>query len=151
MVQRLTQYNRSTTRLQLKGDNEKKQGILETIKDIYEKEGGIKGLYAGLESDTLATVLSSFIYFYCYTALRNVQEKLNTNMGKSSAQLNVAQELFLGAEAALISRLFTTPVSNVTTRLQTAGHNEKGFKETALDILKEKGITGFWTGNILLI
>ena len=116
------------------------------IKAIYEKEGGIKGLYAGLSADTLATILSSFIYFYCYTALRNVQEKLNTNMGKSSAQLNVAQELFLGAEAALISRFFTTPVSNVTTRLQTAGHNEKGFKDVAADILKEKGITGFWTG-----
>lgn len=107
-------------------------------------------MYAGLDSDTLATVLSSFIYFYCYTALRNVQEKMNTNMGKSSAQLNVAQELFLGAEAALISRFFTTPVSNVTTRLQTAGQNEKGFKKTALDILKEKGVTGFWTGKDLL-
>lgn len=139
----------STTRLQLKGDDEKQQGIIETIKNIYLKEGGLKGLYAGLESDTLATVLSSFIYFYCYTALRNVQEKMNTNMGKSSAQLNVAQELFLGAEAALISRFFTTPVSNVTTRLQTAGQNEKGFKQTALDILKEKGVTGFWTGKYL--
>lgn len=121
--------------------------MLEQIKTIYEKEGGFKGLYAGLGSDTLATVLSSFIYFYCYTALRNLQEKMNTNIGKSSAELNVAQELFLGAEAALISRFFTTPVSNITTRLQTAGHNEKGFKEIALDILKEKGITGLWTGN----
>ncbi|KAI8364868.1 mitochondrial carrier domain-containing protein [Choanephora cucurbitarum] len=144
----------STTRLQLKGETEKDQGILETIKTIYEKEGGIKGLYAGLESDTLATILSSFIYFYCYTALRNVQEKFNVNAGKTSAQLNVAQELFLGAEAALVSRFFTTPVSNVTTRLQTAGHEAKGFKETALEILKQKGITGFWTGyraSIILV
>jgi adenine nucleotide transporter 17 len=117
----------------------------------------LKGLYAGLGSDTLATVLSSFIYFYCYTALRNVQEKLNTNMGKNTATLNVAQELFLGAEAALISRFFTTPVSNVTTRLQTAGGSgssgkkQKGFKEIAAEILKEKGITGFWTGKVLLL
>lgn len=140
-------FTSSTTRLQLKGDDEKKQGLLDQMKAIYEKEGGIKGLYAGLGSDTLATVLSSFIYFYCYTALRNVQEKMNTNIGKSSAELNVAQELFLGAEAALISRFFTTPVSNITTKLQTAGHNEKGFKDIGLDILKEKGITGFWTGS----
>lgn len=74
-------------------------------------------------------------------------------MGKSSAQLNVAQELFLGAEAALISRFFTTPVSNVTTRLQTAGHSSKpkGFKEIAAEILKEKGITGFWTGKLRVL
>lgn len=145
----LTSLYSATTRLQLKKDTEKQQGIIETIKEIFKNEGGIKGLYAGLGSDTLATVLSSFIYFYCYTALRNVQEKLNTSMGKSSAQLNIAQELFLGAEAALISRFFTTPVSNVTTRLQTAGHtNTKGFRATASEIFKEKGITGFWTGKL---
>lgn len=75
---------------------------------------------------------------------------MNTNMGKSSAQLNVAQELFLGAEAALISRFFTTPVSNITTRLQTAGagENQKGFKEISMELLKSKGITGFWTGMV---
>ncbi|KAI8138073.1 mitochondrial carrier domain-containing protein [Fennellomyces sp. T-0311] len=142
----------STTRLQLENKT-KKRGLLEVIKAIYKNEGGLRGLYAGLGADTLATVLSSFIYFYCYTALRNVQEKFNTNMGKK-AQLNVAQELFLGAEAALISRLFTTPVSNVTTRLQTAGKDAKGFTQTVRDIYKEKGILGFWTGyraSILLV
>ncbi|KAG1441513.1 hypothetical protein G6F56_011448 [Rhizopus delemar] len=132
----------STTRLQLKKDTEKKEGLLATIKSIYDNEGGLKGLYAGLGSDTLATVLSSFIYFYCYTSLRNVQEKLNTRIGHSS-QLNVAQELFLGAEAALISRLFTTPVSNITTRIQNGG---QGFRRTAQTILKEKGVSGLWTG-----
>ncbi|KAG0188084.1 hypothetical protein DFQ28_005389 [Apophysomyces sp. BC1034] len=113
-------------------------------------EDGLRGIYAGLGADTLATVLSSFIYFYCYTALRNVQEKLNQSLGKT-AQLNIAQELFLGAEAALISRLFTTPVSNVTTRLQTAGKQEtrKGFLETVRDIHAEKGIRGFWTATMI--
>ncbi|KAI9281903.1 mitochondrial carrier domain-containing protein [Sporodiniella umbellata] len=132
----------ATTRLQLKKETERKEGILATIRSIYENEGGLKGLYAGLGSDTLASILSSFIYFYCYTSLRNVQEKLNTRLGKQ-AQLNVAQELFLGAEAALISRLFTTPVSNITTRIQNGGH---GFKQTAQQIAREKGIRGFWTG-----
>ncbi|CDH54430.1 peroxisomal adenine nucleotide transporter 1 [Lichtheimia corymbifera JMRC:FSU:9682] len=137
----------STTRLQL--DDTHKKSILDMIRTIYEKEGGLKGLYAGLGSDTLATVLSSFIYFYCYTSLRNVQEALNKSMGKR-ASLNVAQELFLGAEAALISRFFTTPFSNVTTRLQTSsrtpGKQQQGFIDTAKDIYHEKGISGFWTG-----
>ncbi|CDS06295.1 hypothetical protein LRAMOSA08823 [Lichtheimia ramosa] len=135
----------STTRLQL-DNRQQKRGILDMMISIYQKEGGLQALYAGLGADTLATVLSSFVYFYCYSALRNVQEKLNTNMGKR-AQLNVAQELFLGAEAALISRFFTTPVSNVTTRLQTAGRdNKKSFFEIVQDIYREKGVRGFWTG-----
>ncbi|KAI9318384.1 mitochondrial carrier domain-containing protein [Dichotomocladium elegans] len=132
----------ATTRLQL-DDGKTKRGILEVLTHMVQ-DGGIKSLYQGLGADTLATVLSSFIYFYCYTSLRNVQEKLNVKMGRSSATLNVAQELFLGAEAALISRLFTTPVSNVTTRLQT--NSGKGFMEAVMDIYHDKGIRGFWTG-----
>lgn len=132
-------------------DEKKSKGLIETILAIYKNEGGFHGLYAGLGADTLATVLSSFLYFYCYTALRNVQETFNKSMGKK-AQLNVAQELFLGAEAALISRFFTTPVSNVTTRLQTAGKDDKkGFVETMHDIHREKGITGFWSGIYILV
>ncbi|KAI8343253.1 mitochondrial carrier domain-containing protein [Chlamydoabsidia padenii] len=116
------------------------------IQKIY-RQGGIQGLYRGLGADSIATLLSSFIYFYCYTALRNLQEKMNRSMGKSSVALNVYQELFLGAEAALISRFFTSPVSNITTRLQTAaGENKQSFMEVAKDIYEEKSITGFWTG-----
>ncbi|KAI8968419.1 mitochondrial carrier domain-containing protein [Mycotypha africana] len=110
----------STIRLQLNNDKKDKKGILHTIYDIYQQEGGLKALYAGLGSDTVATVLSNFIYFYCYTALRNLQEKLNRSMGKQNADLNIAQELFLGSEAALISRFSTTPVSNMTIHLQSS-------------------------------
>jgi hypothetical protein len=115
------------------------------IQRIY-KQGGVQGLYRGLGADSIATLLSSFIYFYCYTALRNLQEKMNKSMGKSSVALNVYQELFLGAEAALISRFFTSPVSNITTRLQT-GKKQQSFMEIAKDIYDEKSITGFWTGK----
>ncbi|CAO3617198.1 unnamed protein product [Cunninghamella blakesleeana] len=138
----------STTRLQLENkdkNDESKQnnGLIDMIQKIY-KEGGLPGLYTGLGADTLATLLSSFIYFYCYTSLRNIQEKWNKSWGKPT-QLNIYQELFLGAEAALISRFFTSPVSNITTRLQTSS-TKQTFMEVAKDIYNEKGITGFWTG-----
>ncbi|CAO3600409.1 unnamed protein product [Absidia cylindrospora] len=116
------------------------------IRQIYD-QGGMEGLYMGLGADSVATLLSSFIYFYCYTALRNLQEKMNTSMGKQSAALNVYQELFLGAESALVSRFFTSPVSNITTRLQTNnGKHKQSFMDIAKDIYREKSITGFWTG-----
>ena len=122
------------------------RSVWATAASIFRTEGGLKGLYAGLGADTLATVLSSFVYFYCYSFLRNTQEKINVKLSKP-AQLNIAQELFLGAEAALISRLFTTPVSNVTTRLQTAGGQPKGIVQTTKEIHNEKGVRGFWTGE----
>lgn len=140
----------ATTRLQLEqksttNDSNNKPGLLGMIQRIYQ-QGGVHGLYRGLGADSIATLLSSFIYFYCYTALRNLQEKMNKSMGKSSVALNVYQELFLGAEAALISRFFTSPVSNITTRLQT-GKKQQSFMEIAKEIYDEKSITGFWTGK----
>ncbi|KAI8078784.1 mitochondrial carrier domain-containing protein [Halteromyces radiatus] len=142
----------STTRLQLEQKKEgHSKGLVSMMRQIYQ-EGGIEGLYRGLGADNVATVLSSFIYFYCYTALRNMQEKFNTSMGKSTATLNIYQELFLGAEAALISRFFTSPVSNITTRLQTS--QQVSFMDVVKDIYNEKKITGFWTGyraSIILV
>ncbi|ORZ24456.1 mitochondrial carrier domain-containing protein [Absidia repens] len=150
----------ATTRLQLEQkrtdsdgssnlDSKRKNGqggLVAMIRQIYD-QGGIEGLYMGLGADSVATLLSSFIYFYCYTALRNLQEKMNTSMGKQSAALNVYQELFLGAESALVSRFFTSPVSNITTRLQTNnGKHKQSFMDIAKDIYHEKSITGFWTG-----
>ncbi|RUS21413.1 mitochondrial carrier domain-containing protein [Endogone sp. FLAS-F59071] len=153
----------STTRLQIEkkkaaksGEDgqplpeEKKHTLVGTIVHIYRKEGGLRGLYAGLASDTFATVLSNFIYFYCYSALRDVQEYRKLRAGKDP-RLGIVQELFLGAEAGLISRFFTTPVGNVTTRQQAGlSSGRKGADVTMLGILRniwnEKGITGFWTG-----
>ncbi|KAI8064154.1 mitochondrial carrier domain-containing protein [Gongronella butleri] len=132
----------STTRLQLEQKSDEKTGLLTMVKRIYA-EGGVQGLYQGLAADSLATVLSSFIYYYCYTSLRNLQEKINRSWGRPAA-LNIYQELFLGAEAALISRFFTSPVSNITTRLQAGSRDS--FAAVAKSIYKEKGITGFWTG-----
>ncbi|ORX48281.1 mitochondrial carrier [Hesseltinella vesiculosa] len=136
----------STTRIQLekKGSNSDRSSLLAMIKKIYN-EGGIQGLYTGLAPDSLATVLSSFIYFYCYSALRNLQEGVNRSWGRPAA-LNIYQELFLGAEAALISRFFTSPVSNITTRLQASTNSQDSFAGVAKHIYKQKGITGFWTG-----
>ncbi|KAI7867105.1 mitochondrial carrier domain-containing protein [Spinellus fusiger] len=139
----------ATTRLQLESqqkDTPSKTELIDTIVTLYQREGGFQGLYAGLGANTLASVLSSFTYFYCYTALRNIQEKLNKRAG-NTAQLNIAQELFLGAEAALFSRLFTTPISNISTRLQTVGYqNRQGFLETVKTLYAERGLSGFWTG-----
>ncbi|RUP03064.1 mitochondrial carrier domain-containing protein [Jimgerdemannia flammicorona] len=160
----------SVTRLQIEkkkkdeaGDGsfpeDKEPTLISNIVDIYRNEGGIRGLYAGLGSDTLATVLSNFIYFYCYSTLRHVQERRKERKGKDP-RLGIMQELFLGAEAGLVARFFTTPVGNVTTRQQAGMRKvilEKGKmreeeqpKVTTLGILRdiwnEKGITGFWTG-----
>jgi hypothetical protein len=61
------------------------------------------------------------------------------------------EELAVGMVAGAFSRLFTTPISNVVTRKQTAAMagtkaSQQTFSEIVEEIKKEKGILGLWSG-----
>ncbi|KAG0266739.1 hypothetical protein BG011_001198 [Mortierella polycephala] len=136
--------------------------VPDAIRKIYASEG-FKALYSGLGSDTIATLTSTFVYFYIYMALRQRKEHR-----RQSGQLSTLQELFLGAEAGIISRLFTNPIHVVTTRQQVMGkdlalkqqlhqqqHHHNGSEDSKCkvsarsiikDIYRQDGITGFWAG-----
>ncbi|KAG0036800.1 hypothetical protein BGZ82_003705 [Podila clonocystis] len=129
--------------------------VPDAIRKIYAAEG-FAALYSGLASDTIATLTSNFVYFYVYMALRQRKEHR-----RASGQLSTLQELFLGAEAGIISRFFTAPIHVVTTRQQVMGKEqaasgsgikggEANKKVSARAIVREiyaqDGITGFWAG-----
>ncbi|KAG0344268.1 hypothetical protein BG004_004610 [Podila humilis] len=134
--------------------------VPDAIRKIYASEG-FAALYSGLGSDTVATLTSNFVYFYVYMALRRRKEHR-----RKSGQLSTLQELFLGAEAGIISRFFTAPIHVVTTRQQVMGKaheqqqqqmggngsssSSKRSKVSARtiiqDIWKQDGISGFWAG-----
>ncbi|KAF9315656.1 hypothetical protein BG003_002830 [Podila horticola] len=131
--------------------------VPDAIRKIYAAEG-FSALYSGLASDTVATLTSNFVYFYVYMALRQRKEHR-----RASGQLSTMQELFLGAEAGIISRFFTAPIHVVTTRQQVMGkeqqqasgikgpgHGGEAKKVSARaivrDIYTQDGITGFWAG-----
>lgn len=61
------------------------------------------------------------------------------------------EELGLGVAASALSKLVSAPLSNVVTRKQTAAllrPNEKtpSFASIYRDIMREKGVSGFWSG-----
>jgi len=69
--------------------------------------------------------------------------------------LNTFEELTVGAAAGACAKAFTTPVSSVVTRQQTASlldaNSEKRvtpstFRETVAEIRREKGCLGLWAG-----
>ncbi|KAG0238834.1 hypothetical protein BGX31_003160 [Mortierella sp. GBA43] len=139
--------------------------VLDAIRKTYRSEGFL-ALYSGLGSDTVATLMSNFVYFYIYMALRQYKEH-----SRKSGQLSTVQELFLGAEAGILSRFFTNPIHVVTTRQQVMGkelleYQQKGgagssslsgkgsgtteSRISARSIIREiyaqDGILGFWAG-----
>jgi len=96
------------------------------IQTIY-RSGGLASFYQGLASDTLSTALSSFLYFYLYSALHKLAlikyknvSKAELVKGAAKIKFTAIEELIIGSLAGIVSRLVTTPLSTITVRKQTA-------------------------------
>ncbi|TVY25951.1 Peroxisomal adenine nucleotide transporter [Lachnellula hyalina] len=128
------------------------EGVLDAFSQIYNKEGGLSAFYTGVLQDTGKSIVDSFLFFLLYNYLRT--NRLQKN-GTNTTTLPVLDELTVGALAGACSKFFTTPISNIVTRKQTASmlsaRNSYPFAEPSVsDIVKsiraEKGIQGFWSG-----
>jgi hypothetical protein len=102
--------------------------------------------------DTGKSIADSFLFFLFYNYLRT--NRLQKN-GSKSTTLPALDELGVGALAGACSKFFTTPISNIVTRKQTASllssrSSTPTPKPTVSDIAstirKEKGLQGFWSG-----
>ncbi|KAK3953306.1 mitochondrial carrier domain-containing protein [Pseudoneurospora amorphoporcata] len=143
-------------------------GIVDAFEAIYEREGGLKAFFAGLGADLGKSAADSFLFFLFYTWFRAKRLRVN------EPYLKVLEELAVGAAAGACAKLFTTPVSNVVTRRQTANlissssrsqpstptegspvrpsfpaspTKDLSFTETIMSIYRERGLlNGLWAG-----
>lgn len=149
------------TRLQIqrslrKGISASEDRWYNSLKDaaqkIYVDEGGFPGFYAGIGPDTAKTIADAFLFFLAYNFLR--QTRLRAR-GSFTKYLPAADELSVGFFAGAFSKFLTAPIANIVTRQQAASmmsenHSEtdrrSSIRATALQIRKEKGVQGFWSG-----
>lgn len=125
-------------------------GILDAFHRIYATEGGLRAFFVGLRADAAKSAVDSFLFFLFYNWFRA------RRLHGRRRHLNAAEELAVGAAAGAASRLFTTPLSNVVTRRQTAslvsGEEEaardvdRSLAEVLGEIRREKGVLGLWAG-----
>ncbi|KKY25537.1 putative peroxisomal adenine nucleotide transporter 1 [Phaeomoniella chlamydospora] len=135
------------------------------LANIYEREG-LAGFYTGLLEDTGKTMLDSFLFFLAYTYLR--QKRLarfaRNHGGKVPSLLPTVDELGIGFVAGSLTKLVTTPISNIVTRKQigavaSSSPSPAGTEDplrgpnttlSTRDIIRSihdsKGILGFWSG-----
>lgn len=129
--------------------SEQYQGIADAFRRIYAREGGLAALYAGLGSDVAKSIVDSFLFFLFYSWFRS-----RRLAGRNNARhLPAWEELAVGAASGACARAFTTPISNVVTRKQTASLVDQGVDAGSLSvgeiihtIRAEKGILGLWSG-----
>lgn len=133
-------------------DEEEYNDILDAARKIYQKHG-LAGFYPGLAQDTCKTVADSFLFFLGYNIIR--QRRIVARVGAAKAArskhivLPILDELAIGVVAGSFAKLFTTPLSNIVTRKQTAvrkGGTDASTAEIVAEIRKEKGLGGFWSG-----
>ncbi|OOQ90104.1 putative mitochondrial carrier protein [Penicillium brasilianum] len=136
-------------------DEPEYKDILDAARKIYEQQGWA-GFYPGLAQDTWKSVADSFLFFLAYNTVR--QRRIIARVGPAKAAksknivLPIWDELAVGMLAGAFSKLFTTPLSNIVTRKQTAARKggkdgkELSTAEIAAQIRAEKGISGFWSG-----
>ena len=121
-------------------------GVRDAVQKIYRDEGGIGAFYTGIEQDTLKTCMDSFLFFLAYNFIRNSR----TNARPDRKRLPVVEELLVGMAAGAVAKLCTTPISNVVTRKQTAArggqHANMSTRDIMLQIRRDKGFRGLWSG-----
>ncbi|KAH3679738.1 hypothetical protein WICPIJ_008555 [Wickerhamomyces pijperi] len=123
------------------------ESALDCILKIAKKDGPL-ALYQGLSSSLIGGAIQSFSYFYWYSFVRQsyAQLKKRRQNGKHTTGNGTIEELLLGIIAASIGQFFTSPVSVIATKQQTEPLENTTILQTAKNIIKEDGITGFWRG-----
>ncbi|GAA5887723.1 hypothetical protein JCM5296_004470 [Sporobolomyces johnsonii] len=110
--------------------------VVHTIRTLY-RTGGWTAFYSGIGPDSLSTALSQFLYFWCYSFLRDRLQarKLRQGAGVKIAAgggdggkgkrpapplLSAVEELAVGCLAGIVAKGVVSPLSMITVRAQTA-------------------------------
>ncbi|KAJ7125346.1 mitochondrial carrier domain-containing protein [Mycena epipterygia] len=158
-----------TTRLQLDSPQKAKRssglhGAVRILRGIIKKRG-FGDLYNGLGTDTGATLLSNFFYFYFYAGLRYLLTRRRLSLNSKPTHLarphkpSLVEEILLGFIAGVASRAVSTPLNIITLRLQVENDNDDdeegsvdakqssaGVGGVVKKIYDNEGVLGFWRG-----
>jgi hypothetical protein len=123
------------------------RGFVDAVRKITRKDG-YKGLWRGVDSDTVKTMLDVGGFFLVYTFLRQRLSKR-----REGGRLGAVEELAVGWVSGAMVKAVVMPCSVVVAKAQTrgmgGGGNSKeagGMMEIARGIYEEKGLKGLWAG-----
>jgi adenine nucleotide transporter 17 len=94
---------------------------LSTIEEILRtiRTSGFAALFPGLGASLVGTTVSQGIYFYLYSTLRQAAVRRRSSLTDTrSAEVTVAESLFVAALAGMGNVLLTNPIWMIATRMQ---------------------------------
>jgi hypothetical protein len=122
------------------------RGFVDAVRKIVRADGW-KGLWRGVDSDTIKTMLDVGGFFLVYSFLRGRLSKR-----REGGKLGAVEELAVGWVSGACVKAVVMPCSVVVAKAQTRGMDGKdgggggSMREIARSIYEEKGLKGFWAG-----
>jgi uncharacterized protein YneF (UPF0154 family) len=121
--------------------------ILVVVREVYENEGGLKGLYAGCAEAAGKAAADSLLRFLVHTSVnRHLAKGNGANTGRPLSLIN---QVAIGLLAELVAITLTAPFGTVITRKQARGLTQKPpltSSQILTAILSNDGRKGLWAG-----
>ena len=112
--------------------------MMDELRSVAEEDGGLAGLYRGIEPAVIGTVTSQTVYNYVYASLRvataRIREKKN-----GAAGLGALESLAIASVAGSINVVLTIPIWTVCVRMQAERANEGEGKVPSPNAALERG------------
>ena len=128
-------------------DDESDQGMVEYVKDLYQKQG--MGVFLnGIETSAFQSAVEKACYFFAYTALKQAHQSIRkvTNPRAANQPIGGLSNLFLGCLAEWAHLPITLPIDCLSTAIQTS--KKESAVALMMTILKEgnmyKGIQAYY-------
>jgi len=128
----------------------------------YLRSHGLLALYSGFRPCVAATVVSSSVYYYLYSAIRSAvvaqrmqrQGRTAPSSPSRSSDISVLESILVASVAGCVNVLLTNPAWVVATRMQ-AQQKSRGGEARRLGMMQvigqlhqESGLAGFWKGLV---
>jgi len=112
---------------------------LSLVKSMYEK-GGISAFYRGVETSAIQSSVEKALYFFSYTALKQMYALL------SSERIGPVSNLALGCVAEWTHLPITLPIDCLTTKICTNTDPNQNAYALLCSLLSDKGLKGMYKG-----
>ncbi len=122
-------------------NNQKSLSMVQYAKQMYNKDG-MTPFYAGIETSAFQSATEKALYFFAYTALKNIH-----NLLSGSHKMGTTMNLILGCIAEWAHLPITLPLDCWTTQIQTGDNGNKGPMAILMTMLNEgDGLRGMYKG-----
>lgn len=132
----------STVQKRLLPDKKKSTTMIDYARDMYA-QNGLVPFYAGIETSAFQSAVEKALYYFAYTAMKNVY----SFFAGSEKHMGTTVNLILGCFAEWAHLPITLPLDCWTTQIQTGDNGNKKPLAILMSMLSEgDGIRGMYKG-----